>query len=146
MAGFGFAETMAGTWTRTDGGRGGGRFEFSVTAASGPLREFGRTRQARITGTVVADGLAAGGAVQGTMELRPWLGRIIRYQFEFTGDDGQRYAFSGQKDIRWLHPVRTWTELPGQVTDAGGRVIGNALTRFDLKRQSASFVRSFRLA
>ena len=78
--------------------------------------------------------------------MRPVLGRIIRYEFSFTGDDGKAYRFAGQKDIRWLDPVRTWTELPGEVSDEGGRVVGRAMTYFDLKRDGLSFVRSFRPA
>lgn len=146
MAGFGFSETMRGTWARTDGRRGGGAFVFTVDVDSGPLGAFGKTRRAAITGTVDADGLASGRALTGTMELRPWIGRVIRYEFAFTGDDGARYRFAGQKDIRWLDPVRSWTELPGQVTDDAGAVVGNALTRFDLRGEGLPFVRSFRLA
>ncbi len=146
MAGFGFRETMRGSWTRCDGGRGGGRFEFTVAARSGPLGAFRRSHLATIDGTVDADGLASHRPLTGTMELRPLLGRVIRYRFEFTGDDGQPYGFDGQKDIRWLDPLRTWTELPGQLTDGGGLVIGTALTRFDLRGDSLSFARSFRFA
>lgn len=146
MAGFGFAETMSGTWERTDGGRGGGRFEFTVTVRSGPLGAFAGHRKAAMTGTVTADGLAAARPLEGTLEMRPLLGRLLRYEFGFTGDDGQRYRFAGQKDIRWLDPVRTWTELPGEVTDERGAVIGTAATRFDLRRRGGDFVRSFRLA
>jgi hypothetical protein len=146
MAGFGFRECMRGSWARCDGERGGGRFEFTVAARSGPLTDFGKTRLATIDGTVDAEGLATGRPLTGTMELRPWLRRVIRYQFEFKGDDGLPYSFAGQKDIRWLDPVRTWTELPGQVSDGGGLIIGSALTRFDLKGQSLAFVRSFRVA
>ncbi len=146
MAGFGFRETMRGTWARTDGERGGGRFEFTVTARAGSLLDFRKSRLATIEGTVDADGLARARPLTGTMELRPWLRRIIRYQFEFRGDDGLPYSFAGQKDIRWLDPLRTWTELPGQLSDGGGMVIGTALTRFDLRGDSVAFVRSFRLA
>lgn len=146
MAGFGFAETMSGTWERTDGARGGGRFEFSVVVRSGPLGGFGKTRKAVMTGTVSADGLAVDRPLEGTLELRPWLGRLIRYDFGFTGTDGARYRFAGQKDIRWLDPVRSWTALPGQIFDEHGVSIGTAATRFDLRRRGGAFVRSFRLA
>lgn len=146
MAGFGFAETMSGTWERTDGARGGGRFEFTVTVRSGPLGDFRRSRTAAITGTVTAEGLAVERPLEGTLEMRPFLGRIIRYEFGFTGTDGARYRFAGQKDIRWLDPLRTWTELPGTVTTEAGAVIGSATTRFDLRHRGADFVKSFRFA
>ena len=100
MTGFGFAETMSGTWERTDGARGGGRFEFSVTVRSGPLAEFRKTHLARLTGTVTADGLAVDGPVDGTLEIRPLLGRRIRYQFTFSGTFGFRYRLVGHNDFR----------------------------------------------
>lgn len=145
MAGFGFEETMSGTWARTDG-RTGGRFEFTVKVASGPWRDFARTRIARITGEVTATGLGTARPLEGTLEIRPLVGRIIRYEFTFAGADGEPYRFAGQKDIRWLDAARTWTTLPGEIRDAGGAVIGRAETRFDLRRRGADLVRSFRLA
>lgn len=146
MTGFGFAETMSGTWARTDGSEGGGRFEFTVEVDSGPLGDFRKSRTAKLRGTIDADGLAAGRPIEGTIEIRPIRGRIIRYELAFTGDDGMRYRFRGQKDIRWSDPLRTWTTLPGEITDAGGRVIGTAETRFDLRQRGPELVRSFRLA
>ncbi|MEZ4399635.1 MAG: hypothetical protein R3B06_06435 [Kofleriaceae bacterium] len=143
--GFGFAETMQGTWHRADDGEVG-RFAFTVKVSSGPLAGFQRTRLATMSGTVDVAGLATRQPLAGTMELRPWLGRRIRYRFEFTGDDGERYGFDGQKDIRWLDARRTWTELPGEITDAGGRLVGTAKARFDLRADMVAFVRSFHLA
>lgn len=145
MTGFGFAETMSGTWTKADDGRER-PFRFTVDVRSGPLGRFRRQQTAEMAGTVDAGGLATQRPLHGTMELRPFLGRLIRYEFTFTGDDGQPYRFRGQKDIRWLDPLRTWTELPGEVTDGDGRVIGRAMTRFDLQREGVRFLRSFRPA
>lgn len=145
MAGFGFAETMSGTWTRSDDGRER-PFRFTVDVRSGPLGRFRRKHLAEMAGTVDAGGLATGRPLHGTMELRPIFGRIIRYEFDFTGDDGKPYRFAGQKDIRWLDPLRTWTELPGELTDGSGRVIGRAMTRFDMQREGVRFLRSFRPA
>jgi hypothetical protein len=145
MAGFGFAETMSGTWSR-EGDPVARRFRFSIDVHSGPLGRFRKLALARMTGTVDADGLATDRPLHGTMELRPVLGRLIRYEFEFTGDDGQPYRFAGQKDIRWLDPFRTWTELPGELRDAAGRIVGRARTTFDLKRDGLSFLQSFRPA
>lgn len=142
--GFGFRETMSGTWTRTDGRPGGGAFEFRVAVDSGPLGQFRRTRTARLEGVVDVAGLASAQSLEGTLELRPLWDRVLRYRFEFTGDDGARYGFAGQKDIRWTDAVRTWTELPGELTDEGGVIIGTAIARFDLRGDGLSFARSFR--
>lgn len=141
-AGFGFAETMSGTWTDRAGVER--PFQFRVAVRSGPLGEFRRTALAAMEGTVDAGGLATDQPLHGTLEMRPLLGRVLRYEFEFTGDDGKPYRFAGQKDIRWLDPLRTWTELPGEVQDGDGRVVGRALTRFDLRRDGLAFMRSFR--
>ncbi len=141
--GFGFAETMSGTWTRDGVER---PFRFTVKVRSGRLRDFRRDQVAEMEGTVDAGDLATGQPLRGTLLMKPFLGRVLRYEFEFTGDDRRPYRFAGQKDIRWLAPLRTWTELPGEVTDDRGRVIGRALTRFDLKRDGLTFMRSWRPA
>jgi hypothetical protein len=146
MAGFTFEETMSGTWTPADDISIARKFRFTVRVRSGPLAEFRRDQIADMEGEVVAEGLTDGAPLLGTMVLRPFLGRMIRYEFEFDGDDGQRYRFAGQKDIRWRDPVRTWTELPGELTDEDGEVIGTALTRFHLRKDAVSFLRSWRPA
>jgi hypothetical protein len=91
-------------------------------------------------------GLATRQPLRGTLLLQPFLGRVIRYEFEFTGDDGQPYSFAGQKDIRWLSPLRTWTELPDEVRDAAGTLVGTALTYFDMKKDGVTFIRSWKPA
>ena len=146
MAGFTFAETMSGTWTPADDISIARKFTFTVRVRSGPLAEFRKDQIAEMEGEVVAEGLTDGAPLIGTMVLRPFLGRMIRYEFEFDGDDGQRYRFAGQKDIRWLDPIRSWTELPGELTDDDGHVIGTARTRFHLRRDAVEFVRSWRPA
>ncbi len=145
MAGFGFAETMSGTWTNLADGRER-PFRFTVDVRSGPLGRFRKSSLCDMVGTVEAEGLASGRPLRGTLEMRPILGRILRYEFAFDGDDGRPYRFAGQKDIRWLDPLRSWTELPAEITDGSGRVIGRATTRFDLRRDAFSFMRSWRPA
>jgi hypothetical protein len=142
--GFGFEETMSGTWTKDGVTR---PFSFTVKVRSGPLGAFRKNDQvAEMEGTVDAAGLASGKPLRGTLKLQPFLGRVIRYEFAFTGDDGKPYTFAGQKDIRWLAPLRTWTELPGEVRDGDGKLVGTAMTRFDLKRDGWTFMRSWKPA
>jgi hypothetical protein len=145
MAGIGFAETMCGTWTRVEDGRER-PFRFSVDVRTGPLGRFRRTSVAEMAGIVNAEGLATERPLRGTLEMRPFLGRLLRYEFDFDGDDGRPYRFAGQKDIRWLDPLRTWTELPAEICDGSGRCIGRARTRFDLRKDAFSFMRSWRPA
>ena len=140
--GFGFDETMSGTWTRDGVER---PFAFTVNVRSGPLGEFRKNNQvAEMEGTIDAGGLATRQPLHGTLLMQPFLGRVIRYEFEFTGDDGKHYTFAGQKDIRWLAPLRTLTELPGEVRDEDGKLVGKAMTRFDMKNDGWTFIRSWK--
>jgi hypothetical protein len=146
MAGFGFSETMSGTWSPIDRPDQRRPFRFSLEARSGPLGRFRTDKVVDVNGTLDAEGLATDRAVRGTMIVAPFLRRLIRYELAFTGDDGKPYRFAGQKDIRWLEPVRTWTELPGEITGGNGATVGRAEVRFDLRRDSLAFLRSFRPA
>ncbi|MBZ0238130.1 MAG: hypothetical protein K8M05_37820 [Deltaproteobacteria bacterium] len=142
--GFGFEETMSGTWTKDGVTR---PFSFTVQVRSGPIGAWRKKQQvADMEGTVDAEGLATRQPLRGTLRIQPVLGRVIRYEFAFTGDDGKPYTFAGQKDIRWLSPLRTWTELPGDVRDADGNLVGTAMTRFDLKKDGLTFMRSWKPA
>jgi hypothetical protein len=132
--GFGFDETMSGTWTRDGVTR---PFSFTVKVRK-------TDRLAEMEGTVDAGGLATRQPLRGTLLIQPFVGRVIRYEFEFTGDDGKHYTFAGQKDIRWLAPLRTWTELPGEVRDEDGKLVGKAMTKFDMKNDGWSFLRSWK--
>ena len=63
-----------------------------------------------------------------------------------TGDDGQPYKFKGQKDIRWLHAQKSFSELPGDVTDHMGKVVATCKTRFDIKSDLFQFALSWKPA
>lgn len=145
MPGFRFAETMSGTWTPADAPEARRRFSFTIEAVADSLarhlRQGGRTR---IHGTVVADGLADRQPLEGTLTMAPLTRRIIRYEFDFTGDDGQPYRFEGQKDIRLTALRRSFTELPGVIRDAAGAEVGTATTQFDLGADWFQFLTSFR--
>lgn len=143
--GFCFDETMAGTMELT---RTGERVPFAFTVhvhAPSMLRHL-RDGKATMRGTVEAPGLAAAAQLDGEMTLRPIGKKVVRYAFEFTGDDGARYRFEGQKDIRWLDAARTWTTLPGEIRDASGAVVARCDTRFDMRSDWMQFASSFRPA
>ena len=114
--GYAFDETMSGTMTRT-----------------------GSTQEVPFTFSVHVE-------CEGTMTLRPVRGRIVRYELSFRGDDGKSYRFAGQKDIRWLDALRTWTTLPGEITDANGKLVARCDTRFDYKSDWMQFVTSWKPA
>lgn len=144
--GFSFAETMAGTveWDREPGKQHPFSFEISVHAES--TRDHLRNGVAQIRGVVHAPPVASAADAEGTITIRPVGQRIIRYELSFSGDDGKRYEVVGQKDIRYRHLVETWTTLPLEILDEEHRRVATCLTRFDVRRQGLSFLKSFRPA
>ena len=81
------------------------------------------------------------------LRISPLRKRRIQYVLDFTADDGRRLHFEGQKTINYLAPLRTFTTLPGRVTEeaAAGRLVGEALLFFDARRDLLAFLRGFRL-
>jgi hypothetical protein len=144
--GFQFAETMAGTveWVAEPGKKY--PFRFDVTARAASTFKHLSTGKATLRGVVHAPPLAEAADAEGTITIRPIGQRIIRYELAFTGDDGKRYEVIGQKDISWLRPLETFTRLPAEIVDDSHRRVGACETRFDLKGDGWSFVRSFRPA
>lgn len=140
MAGFQFSETMSGTYVRDGQER---PFTFSATARAASGWQFLRDRRAELQGTVDADGLAAGAHLEGTLTIDPLVGRIIRYEFDFLGEDGRRYRFVGQKDVKPTQPVESMTTLPAEVLDESGNVHAQANVKFHA-RDLVSFLSSFR--
>lgn len=144
--GFQFAETMAGTveWASEPGVRH--PFKFEVTAHAESTRKHFGDGKAALRGVVYAPPVAQGVDAEGTITIRPIGQRIIRYELSFVGDDGKQYELVGQKDIRWLAPLRTFTYLPAEILDDEHRRVATCQTSFDLKHDWWSFLRSFRPA
>jgi len=137
--GFAFDETMEGTFELASQPGVQHPLSFRITVQAPWLGS-----KCAMSGRIDAAPLASGAPFEGRMSLRPFLGRVIRYEIDFTGDDGKRYAFTGQKDIRWLSPLRSWTVLPGELRDEHGSLIGTCQTRFNLARDWLPFASSFR--
>ncbi|MCA9679850.1 MAG: hypothetical protein H6709_00820 [Kofleriaceae bacterium] len=144
--GFAFDETMSGTMERVDQPGQAVPFSFSIHVHAPSLGRHLRDGKATLRGTVEAPGLAASAALEGEITMRPLGRRLIRYEFEFDGDDGRRYRFAGQKDIRWTDLRRSWTTLPGEITDAAGALVARCLTRFDARADWLQFASSWRPA
>jgi len=141
--GFRFSENMYGTYTLA--GQPGKRrgFTFHIDAVSGNLLRTLRDGRVETTGHVDAEGLATRAPLCGFMIIKPLLARLIRYEFCFTGDDGAAYRFAGEKTIRHLDPVRTWTTLPGAIYDAAGVQLARCATFFD-RKEMGRFLLSFK--
>lgn len=142
--GFQFAETMAGTvvWDARPAERHPFRLDIEVRAASMQQHLIDGKTTAR--GTIDAPPLARHAPVTGVLTIRPIGQRVIRYELAFTGGDGKPYELRGQKDIRWLSPVRTFTHLPAEILDDQHRRVATCDTVFDIRNDWWSFLRSFR--
>jgi len=128
--GFRFNENMVGSYRLLREPDAERHFAFHYDVVSPGLWRTLRDGRAEATGYVEAEGLAE---------------RAELYEFHFFGDDGSRYRFAGEKTIRHLHPIRTWTTLPGALYDAEDKEIAHSLAHFDLK-EVGPFLRSFKLA
>jgi hypothetical protein len=142
--GFRFAETMAGTieWDAQPGVKH--PFSFEVMAEAASTRSYLQDGKAALRGVVHAPPLVAVGDAEGTITIRPLVERIIRYELSFGGDDGKTYELVGQKDIRWLAPLRSFTFLPAEILNDEHRRIATCQAAFDLRHDWWSFLRSFR--
>ncbi|HEY4243750.1 MAG TPA: hypothetical protein VGM88_28250 [Kofleriaceae bacterium] len=143
--GFQFAETMAGTVTWDDRPGVAHPFKFEVTAQAESTRAHVKDGKADLHGTIYVPPLTDAAEAHGTITIRPFGERIIRYELVFTGDDGNEYELIGQKDIRWTSPIHSWTHLPAEIRRAGGPRIATCDTRFDIRPANTwRFLRSFR--
>lgn len=142
--GFQFAETMAGTveWDAHPGIQH--PFSFEVTAEAVSTRSYLQDGKATLRGVVHAPPLVDVADADGIITIRPLGERIIRYELQFCDDDGKTYELIGQKDIRWRAPLESFTFLPAEILDDEHRRIAVCRTRFDLRRDWWSFLRSFR--
>ena len=142
MAGFEFKETMSGSWRR-EGSSEAQPMAFTIRAHAGRLLRHLVDHKAEIEGRLQMAGFAEDVPISGELTINPLLGKKIRYEFAFEADDGKRYRFVGQKDVQFLDVVRTMTELPGEILDQQGGVIGRADLKFDTN-DLPSFLASFR--
>ena len=140
-----FTENMYGHYEVFEGPAAGQRrrFDFHWNGRYPDVIGSLHDRRGEGTGWVEAEGLAGRAPIEGFMVFKPFVERFIRYEFQFTADDGHRYWFKGQKEIRHLHPARTWTTLPGEIFDDAGRAWARTLLRFRF-REALPFLLSFR--
>jgi hypothetical protein len=144
--GFQFDEVMGGTYALVADPDDHRRFSFSAHMQADSTLSHARDGKMRLTGTLHMDGFADDVPIEGELTMLPFTKRFIRYEFEFTGNDGKPYRFAGQKRIRFTQPRVSFTTLPGAVTDAQGREIATVLTRFDLRADFIAFAASWRPA
>ena len=144
--GFEFHEVMSGSYTRTGHPSQTGTFRIDARAQAGDVLRHMRDGMMKLEGTLDMERIADDVPMTGVLELRPFTKKIIRYDFSFTGNDGQPYRFAGQKDIRFSDLVATFTTLRGAVTDAKGDPIATATLRFDTRADLLPFLVSWKPA
>ncbi len=140
-----FGENMYGHHEMLEGPAAGRRlrFDFRYEVETRDLLRSLRDGRGEATGWVEAEGLAAHAGLVGSFEIAPFVRRYVRYEFEFTDDEGRRHRYVGQKTIRWLHPARTLTTMPGAILDRDGKPCARTLSRFRF-RELLPFLFSFR--
>jgi hypothetical protein len=144
VGGFEFRETMAGSFhlvTRPDDER---PMSFTIRARAWSLLSFLRRPVVEIDGEVDAEGFADHRYLRGTLGLDMFRTRTLPYAFRFTGNDGTIYSFVGKKTISAAEIAASMTVLPGSLLDEGGREVGRALLRFDLRNDLMRFLSSFK--
>ncbi|GLZ05045.1 hypothetical protein Acsp03_25110 [Actinomadura sp. NBRC 104412] len=103
-----------------------------------------RTLEGSVSGRVTVPGWADDRAATGRLHVAPVTARRIRYTLGFTALDGRRLHLDGWKSLTPRRPLHSLTFLPVTVTDEDGTVVGEARLRFDLRRDLARFLASFR--
>lgn len=141
LPGFSFDETMAGTLTLA-GEAQPRRILFSLHAEARSGIDYLRDGQTRVDGVISIERLTEAAPLTGTLSILP-LSRVIRYELDFAGADGEPLRFVGQKDVRLTALRRTMTVLPGRLLDAEERELGSGEVRFELS-DLPSFLNSFR--
>ena len=142
---FAFAETMTGHCWLVSNPERARPMQFRLSARSAEMKRFLGRREVAIEGTIDVEGLATNQPLTGTLGMDVLLTRKLPYDFTFTGDDGGKYRFVGEKNVRALALLDTMSRLPGEIRDEAGEVVARATLFFDLKGDSVRFLRSFRL-
>jgi hypothetical protein len=145
VAGFEWRETMVGS-LRVVGRAIDAPISFTIRARSRGLSAFLRRPRVEIEGEVFAEGIAEHRPLRGAIDIGPLLSRRIPYGFAFTGDDGAAYAFTGEKTLARGALIESFSILPGEIRDARGALVGQALLRFDVRSSALQYLSSFRPA
>ncbi len=143
--GFSFRETLSGSYWLLAEPTAERAIALAMEATTRDVRRFAVDKTCRLHGTLDAEGLASGRAVEGTLVFRLIEDRRLPYRLAFTGDDGKRYELSGQKEWSGLAPFQSITLLPATLYDEAGEELGRATLRFDLRADWARWMKSFRI-
>jgi choline dehydrogenase-like flavoprotein len=115
--GISFFETMSGELVDSSGKAH--RVVVDIRCDASRLGNFARTGRAAITGTARAEPWADGVACEGTITIRPLLGRKIEYDVAFYDEAGARWRLHGRKSLSNRHPIQSATVLFVQLDREG---------------------------
>lgn len=146
MRSFEFHETMSGTFRLSGDAELQRPMTFTIRARSRSFLQFLKHPVVEIEGEVDAAGFADHRYLKGTLGMDLLRTGELPYEFQFKGNDGQSYTFSGKKTVSARDFVSSMTVLPGVLKNEAGAEIGSALLRFDVRSDLIKFLRSFQLA
>jgi hypothetical protein len=151
--GFQIDEVMSGTheFEPGCGPRGTFPFEFRVSWGPKDITHWANPRDPEflcqpLWGRVSIGGLCDDLPCEGSLKLRYFSKRTIRYRFDFTSD-GKTYRYLGEKVniLPWNLPTSHTTCFGTVVDRSNGVLVSRSVTHFRLKT-AFDFVTSFRLA
>jgi len=145
LPGFSFREAMSGSYWLLDAPTEERAIALAMEAYAPDIRRFALDKTCRLRGTLDAERLAAGCALEGSVVFKLLDEGRVPYRMAFTGDDGKRYELSGQKEWSGLAPLESITLLPATLYDQTGAELGRATLRFDLRSDWARWMKSFRI-
>lgn len=144
VLGFSFRQAMSGTYWLLGAPADERAIGFTLAAEATDIASFVRNKTMRLSGTMDAEGLAAGKPVEGSLAVKLLDEGRIAYRLAFSGDDGQSYELSGQQEWSSVSPVASLTLLSATLYDARGQEIGRAQLRFDFWSDWKRWLKSFR--
>ncbi|MEA2102174.1 MAG: hypothetical protein U9P80_06325 [Thermodesulfobacteriota bacterium] len=153
MVGFKVDEIMVGThrFVSGKGTEGEQPLHFSITWGNKNLLEFLNPFSdeflfSRVRGFITVKGLVDRADCEGSLHLMYFNGRKIRYELDFTADDGKAYRYVGEKTNIWPWNIyRTHRTCYGTVTPvSSGDRISDSVVYFPY-REAIGFVLSARL-
>jgi hypothetical protein len=145
LPGFSFREAMSGSYWLLDAPTEERAIALALEAYAPDIRRFAKDKTCRLRGTLDAEQMAAGRALEGSVAFRLIDEGRVPYRMAFTGDDGKHYELSGQKEWSSLAPLESITLLPATLYDQAGEEVGRATLRFDLRSDWARWMKSFRI-
>jgi len=143
MSAFAFRETMSGSYHRVEKPHVERPMSFSIRARSASILRFLRRPEVEIEGAIDAPGLAEHRPLRGTLGMDLLRTGTLPYAFRFTGDDDKPYVFEGKKTYSARELLESMTVLPGVIRDEDGKIVAEALLRFDVRSDLFKFLKSF---